>query len=85
MVPRYILGNWWSRYWSYTDQELLALMQEFKDHDTPLSVCIVDMGWHLTETGNTSSGWTGYTWNPKYFPAPEDFIESYTEWASRLH
>ena len=74
MVPRYILGNWWSRYWSYTDDELVGLMQEFKDHDTPLSVCIVDMGWHVTETGNTSSGWTGYTWNRKLFPDPEGFI-----------
>lgn len=76
MVPRYILGNWWSRYWAYSDQELLDLMQEFKDHDTPLSVCIVDMDWHVTKAGNTtSSGWTGYTWNREYFPDPKDFIE----------
>ncbi|MEE4194442.1 MAG: TIM-barrel domain-containing protein [Anaerolineae bacterium] len=76
MVPRYILGNWWSRYWAFSDQELLDLMQEFKDHDTPLSVCIVDMDWHVTKEGNTtSSGWTGYTWNRKLFPNPEGFIE----------
>ena len=74
MIPRYILGNWWSRYWSYTDQELLDLMKEFKEHDLPLSVCIVDMGWHVTETGNTSNGWTGYTWNRELFPDPEEFI-----------
>jgi alpha-glucosidase (family GH31 glycosyl hydrolase) len=75
MVPRYILGNWWSRYWKYSDEELLGLMKEFKDHRVPLSVCIVDMDWHLTETGNTSTGWTGYTWNRDLFPDPEDFID----------
>jgi alpha-glucosidase (family GH31 glycosyl hydrolase) len=76
MVPRYILGNWWSRYWPYSDQELLGLMEEFKENDVPLSVCIVDMDWHLTETGNTSTGWTGYTWNRELFPDPAGFIES---------
>ena len=24
-----------------------------------LSVCIIDMDWHITETGNACSGWTG--------------------------
>jgi alpha-glucosidase (family GH31 glycosyl hydrolase) len=75
MVPRYILGNWWSRYWRYSAEELLGLMREFKENEVPLSVCIIDMDWHLTETGNTSTGWTGYTWNRALFPDPEGFIE----------
>ena len=74
LIPRWILGNWWSRYWAYRDQELLALMEDFKAHEVPLSVCIVDMGWHITETGNASSGWTGYTWNTELFPDPPAFI-----------
>jgi alpha-glucosidase (family GH31 glycosyl hydrolase) len=74
LVPRYILGNWWSRYWKYSDRELLDLMHEFKEREMPLSVCIVDMDWHLTDTGNTSSGWTGYTWNRDLIPDPEGFI-----------
>jgi len=73
LVPRYVLGNWWSRYWKYSDQELLELMHEFKDRQIPLSVCIVDMDWHITDTGNTSSGWTGYTWNRNLFPDPRGF------------
>jgi alpha-glucosidase (family GH31 glycosyl hydrolase) len=74
MVPRWALGNWWSRYWAYTDEELLGLMDEFRAHDVPLSVCIVDMDWHITETGNACSGWTGYTWNRQLFPDPPAFI-----------
>jgi alpha-glucosidase (family GH31 glycosyl hydrolase) len=74
MVPRYILGNWWSRYWAYTQPELQALMQEFRDREAPLSVCIVDMDWHITKTGNESGGWTGYTWNRELFPDPDRFI-----------
>jgi len=74
MIPRYILGNWWSRYWAYTQDELQSLMQEFRARDIPLSVCIVDMDWHITKTGNESGGWTGYTWNRELFPDPQGFI-----------
>jgi alpha-glucosidase (family GH31 glycosyl hydrolase) len=74
MIPRYILGNWWSRYWAYTQAELQALMEDFRRHEVPLSVCIVDMDWHITKTGNESSGWTGYTWNRELFHDPPGFI-----------
>ena len=71
LLPRWALGNWWSRYWEYSDQDLLCLMDDFRNHQTPLSVCIIDMDWHITKTGNTSLGWTGYTWNTDLFPNPE--------------
>ena len=74
MVPRYILGNWWSRFWAYDEAELKALMTEFRAREFPLSVCIVDMDWHTTQTGNRSVGWTGYTWNRELFPDPAGFI-----------
>ena len=74
LVPRWALGNWWSRYWAYTQDELQALMEEFERHQVPLSVCIIDMDWHIVETGNASRGWTGYTWNRKLWPRPYEFI-----------
>jgi alpha-glucosidase (family GH31 glycosyl hydrolase) len=74
LIPRWALGNWWSRYWAYSQSELIQLMKDFKSHGVPLSVCTVDMDWHLTQTGNASSGWTGYTWNPEFFPDPEAFL-----------
>lgn len=33
------------------------------------------MDWHITKTGNTSDGWTGYTWNTELFPDPSAFIK----------
>lgn len=73
MIPRWALGNWWSRYWPYTQEELTNLMKEFKSHDIPLSVCIVDMDWHIVNNPYTS-GWTGYTWNKNLFPDPKGFM-----------
>jgi alpha-glucosidase (family GH31 glycosyl hydrolase) len=74
MIPRWALGNWWSRYWAYSDRELLGLMDEFAAHHIPLAVCIVDMDWHITDTGGEGSGWTGYTWEATLFPDPPGFI-----------
>jgi putative sterol carrier protein len=76
LLPRWSLGNWWSRYWAYSADELLQLMRDFQKKEMPLSVCIVDMDWHITDTGNRSSGWTGYTWNRELFPDPQGFIEA---------
>lgn len=75
ILPRFALGNWWSRYWAYHQEELLELMQDFKDRDIPLSVCIIDMDWHIVDTGNESSGWTGYSWNRDLFPDPDGFLD----------
>lgn len=74
LLPRWSLGNWWSRYWAYSSDELISLMDEFQSQQVPLSVCIVDMDWHKTKTGNDSSGWTGYSWNRELFPDPDRFI-----------
>jgi hypothetical protein len=74
MIPRYLLGNWWSRFWAYDEAELKALMEEFRAREFPLAVCIIDMDWHTTQTGNRSVGWTGYTWNRELFPDPAGFI-----------
>ena len=74
LLPRWALGNWWSRYWNYRDQDLRDLITEFRAHDVPLSVCIVDMDWHLVDVGEGINGWTGYTWNNELFPDPPAFI-----------
>ena len=48
LVPRFALGNWWSRYHAYTDEEYLRVLGEFEERGVPLSVATVDMDWHLS-------------------------------------
>lgn len=45
LIPRYILGNWWSRYWRYSENELKTLILQFEKYRLPFSVCILDMDW----------------------------------------
>lgn len=46
LLPRFCLGNWWSRYWAYTQREYLELMDQFERRKIPLTVATVDMDWH---------------------------------------
>ena len=49
LVPRFALGNWWSRYKAYTQQEYIDLMQRFTDEEIPITVATVDMDWHWVD------------------------------------
>ncbi len=95
MIPRYALGNWWSRYYAYTDKAYLALLSEFEEHNVPLTVATIDMDWHysndvdrqfgITEKGRNTpfyggnDGWTGYTWNRDLFPDWQSFLKKVHE------
>ena len=81
MVPRYALGNWWSRYNAYTQQEYLDLMDTFVEKDIPFTVATIDMDWHWVDVKKKFGfrrewdmypsilvGWTGYSWNTDLFP-----------------
>ncbi len=75
-VPRYALGNWWSRYYCYTEESYKALMEKFESEEVPLSVAVLDMNWHITDIDpKYGAGWTGYTWNPDMFPDPEAMMK----------
>ena len=75
LLPRYALGNWWSRYHPYTADEYHALVDRFRAEDVPLSVAVIDMDWHLVDIDpEHGSGWTGYTWNTDLFPDPPAFL-----------
>lgn len=75
MLPRFALGNWWSRYHKYTEQSYMELMERFDSENVPFTVAVIDMDWHLVDINpKYGSGWTGYTWNREFFPEPERFL-----------
>ncbi|WP_024866900.1 glycoside hydrolase family 31 protein [Butyrivibrio sp. FCS014] len=76
MIPRYALGNWWSRYYRYTEESYKEVVDKFEELQIPLSVAVIDMDWHLTEVDpKYGSGWTGYTWNSELFPDYKRFLK----------
>ncbi|KAK8131963.1 hypothetical protein PG999_000136 [Apiospora kogelbergensis] len=80
VVPRWCLGNWWSRYHAYDQDEYLALMDKFRANDIPMSVAVVDMDWHWVKEDHVPhTGWTGYTWNTNLFRDPAGFAHDLHE------
>lgn len=84
MLPAYALGNWWSRYHDYTQDEYQELIEKFEKEDIPFSVSVVDMDWHITEIPEEckngegkqfENGWTGYSWNKELFPDYKAFLK----------
>ncbi len=80
MIPRYALGNWWSRYFPYSEESYNNLLDMMEKENIPLSVAVIDMDWHLTEVDSKyGTGWTGYTWNDKLFPDYKRFLQGLKE------
>jgi alpha-glucosidase (family GH31 glycosyl hydrolase) len=78
LLPRFALGNWWSRYHRYTEREYLQLVERFEREGLPFTTAVVDMDWHLVDAVDPKygSGWTGYTWNRSFFPDPKRFLDT---------
>ncbi|KAK4224110.1 family 31 putative glycoside hydrolase [Podospora fimiseda] len=76
VLPRWALGNWWSRYHEYSAAEYMDLVDRFQSEGVPLNVAVIDMDWHKVKIPpQYGSGWTGYSWNRDLFPKPEAFIQ----------
>ncbi len=86
MLPRYVLGNWWSRYRAYSQQEYISLMERFQKESLPFTVATIDMDWHWVDVNKrfndnfkgsniaNGPGWTGYSWNTELFPDYREFL-----------
>ena len=66
--PRWAFGNWYSRFYPYTEKEVKEVVRQFEKHDVPLDVLIVDMDWH-------KNGWAGWDIAEEKFPDFREFCE----------
>lgn len=86
MPPKYTFGYWWSRYWIYTDAEILEIASQMRSRGIPMDIFIIDMDWHLTwkdmdkrlghDEFDQRRGWTGYTWNRDLIPDPAGLLSN---------
>lgn len=74
LIPRYALGNWWSRNVDYHDEELKKLIDDFEEKEIPLSILLLNQDWHIHKNKEQNLN-TGFTWNHDYFKSPEGMIQ----------
>ncbi len=70
LIPRYALGNWWSRDLAYDDTSLKKLIDQFGRKNIPLSILLLDNDWH-NKVDDTESG---FTFNKDLFKSPYEMI-----------
>lgn len=73
LIPRYALGNWWSRNYKYGDRKLEDLITRFKENKIPVSTIILNHDWHIrNEKKNVN---TGFTFNTSIFSNPANTVK----------
>ena len=75
LVPRYALGNWWSKNNDYDDLELKTLVDDFDREKIPLSVVLLDKKWHTFKTKDKKGRTNGFTFNTENFKNPKAMID----------
>lgn len=76
IIPRYALGNWWSRNTNYDDLKIDDLLLRFEKKKIPISVLLFDKDWHYRNYDKYKDLKTGFTFNKDLFPNPSETIKN---------
>ena len=77
LVPRYALGNWWSRNITYDDKGINDLVRKFERKKIPISVMLFDNDWHIRDTKDVKGLKTGFTFNNDLIKNPQGMIADF--------
>lgn len=70
LLPEYMFGNWFSRYYPYTSAEYQTqLLPEYRANNVTLDTLSIDTDW------KSPSQWDGWEWNRLLFPQPASFLK----------
>ena len=72
LPPRWTFGLWHSRYYPYTEESALELIDEYEARDIPLDVFVVDTDWRVGAS-------RGYEISTEHFPDMERFLRRCTD------
>ena len=67
LLPKYALGNWWSRYYPYSDKTYLKLLDKFDERNIPFTVATIDMDWHYSNFVDEQLGISKAGKNTEYY------------------
>ncbi len=74
LIPRYSLGNWWSRNESYNDIILKELIDNFSYKGIPISILLLNNEWHINKYEEKENIKSGFTFNKENFKEPYGMI-----------
>lgn len=74
LIPRYALGNWWSRNITYDDEKIHELIRKFEKLKIPIAVMLFDHDWHIRNNKEFHDLKGGYTFNTNLIKDPKKMI-----------
>ena len=74
MLPRYALGNWWSKDTDYSQNDVLGLLNKFERSKIPMSVFLLDNLWCRKDYEKYPDVVNTFTFDEKYFNKPQELI-----------
>ena len=74
LIPRFALGNWWSRNEAYDDLALKELVDTFAKKEIPISIVLLDKDWHKRKYIGKNHLQTGFTFDNEFFKNPKAMI-----------
>jgi len=75
MIPRYALGNWWSKNERYNNNDVISVIERFKKEEIPISIFLFDRPWHFEREYNNNKLKSGFTFNNEILKNPKDLIK----------
>ena len=75
LLPRYALGNWWSKDTDYNQNDVIALIDKFKRSYIPMSVFLLDNNWSKKDPEKYPDIVNTFTFDEEYFSQPEELIQ----------
>jgi len=76
MLPRAAFGVWWSRYYPYTQDSIVAeVLEGYRNFSIPLNFLVFDMDWHNEPTDKTCESWGNFDVNTTKFPDMVGFAQ----------
>jgi alpha-glucosidase (family GH31 glycosyl hydrolase) len=70
MLPRTMTGIMHSRWYDYSNADVMDVVDAYEQRSLPLDVFVFDMNWHTKET------WTGYSIDSTLLPDPVDTLSA---------
>ena len=70
------LGSWYSKWTTYTSDEKLAMIEEYRTRNIPLDMIVIDTEWKNTSANGNDGDGTGYEVNTELYPDMEGFLSA---------
>ena len=83
MIPRYALGNWWSREYSYNEEEVFKFLDKCERESIPFSVFVLDNTWSKLDSKYPDIQ-NGFSFDKELFANPMEFIKKVHEKGLKL-